>query len=88
MGLHVRSHQGSANWREPASSQDRGEAYCGSPCRSITEPLISTVKPREKALRDRRDPRMDVVGAGRAFGIRDVATGSNASAPRRLVAFG
>ena len=66
----------SANWREPASSQDRGEAYRGSRCRSITEPPISTARPRERARRDRRNARMDVVGATRAFDIRDVAAGA------------
>src|SRR5690349_17779043 len=66
----------SANWREPASSQDRGGAYCGSQCRSIAEPPISTARPRVRALRDRRNARMDVVAACRALGIRDVAAGA------------
>jgi len=66
----------SANWREPASSQDRGEAYYGSRCRSIAEPSISTARPRERALRDRRKARMDVVAACRALGIRDAAAGA------------
>ena len=33
-------------------------------------------KRRGKVLRDRRDARMDLVGVGRAFAIRDVAAGT------------
>jgi len=42
----------------------------------MARPPISTARPRERALRDRRNARMDVVGARWAFGIRDVAAGA------------
>ena len=68
----------SASWRTAASSPDRGEASCSSPYRSMSGLPISTVRRRENAGRDRRDARMDAVGASRAFAIRDVAAGAQA----------
>jgi|SRR5690349_21747074 len=61
-----------------ASFPARGEAYCGSRDRSMSQPPISTARRREKALHDRRTTRMDVLGAGRAFGLCDVAAGVQA----------
>jgi hypothetical protein len=63
-------------WRGPAFSLGRGEAYCSSQFRSMSEPPISTAKPRENTLRDRRDAGMDVVAAGGAFGFADLARGA------------
>src|SRR6266446_5125329 len=37
----------------------------------MTEPRTSTARPREKALRDRRNNRVDPEAVGRAFDIRD-----------------
>src|SRR5262249_27308055 len=64
------------SWREPASFPDRGEAFCSSPNRSMSKPPISTARRCGKARRDRRNTRMDPMGAGRAFAVRDVATGA------------
>ena len=44
----------------------------------MSEPPISTARPRGKVLRDRRDARVDLVGAGRAFAIRNVVAGAQA----------
>ena len=65
----------SANWRGPLSSLDRGEVSRGSPDRSTGELPTSMPKPREKAVRDRRNARLDDVAASRAFDICDVNPG-------------
>ena len=66
----------SASWRGPACSLDRGGAFCSSRYRSMSEPPISTARRRGVPGRDRRDARVDAVGAGRAFAIRGVAAGA------------
>src|SRR5215469_16299139 len=68
----------SASWRVPVFIQDRAEALCSSRYPSMSEPPISTARPRGSELGDRRDARVDLVGAGRAFAIRDVAAGAQA----------
>ena len=50
-----------ASWPEPASFPDPGEAYCSLRDHSITEQPTSTAGPHQRALRDRRDARMDAL---------------------------
>ena len=64
-----------ASCRGPPSSLDHGELSRGSRDRSIAGPPTSTRKPRDKIARDRRDPRMDAVGAGRALDVYYDAAG-------------
>jgi hypothetical protein len=64
------------SWPEPALFPDPGEAYCGLPHHSIAEPSTSTAGPYERALRDRRDARMDAVGTVLALDIRNVFAGA------------
>jgi hypothetical protein len=64
------------SWPEPASFPDPGEAYCSLRDRSIAEPPASTAGPHERALRDRRDARMDTVGNGGALDSCDVFAGA------------
>jgi hypothetical protein len=66
----------SASWRGPVSFPAPGEIYCGLRNRSIKGPPTSTAGPQERALRDRRDSRMDDVGIGRALDIRDGFAGA------------
>src|SRR5689334_3103595 len=66
----------SASWRGPATFLDRGEASCGSREGAIAGLLTLTPKPQHKAARDRRNTRVDVVGAGRAVDIYYVAAGA------------
>jgi hypothetical protein len=71
-----------ASWPEPASFPDPGEVYYGLRDRSIAEPPTSTAEPHQRALHDRRDPRMDAVGTGLALDIYNVfATAQKPSAP-------
>lgn len=64
-----------ASWHGPAFSPAHGETCCSLRYHSMSEPPISTAE-TEKWLHDRRNARMDVVGAGRALGRCDVAVTS------------
>src|SRR5262245_36322 len=78
------------SWPESASFPDPGETYCSLLDHSISEPPTSTVGPHERALRDRRDARMDTVGNGCALDSCDVFAGAQTltaySTPLRAVA--
>jgi hypothetical protein len=65
-----------ATWPEPPPFPDPGEPYCNLQHRLIAELPTLTVGPHKKALRDRRDARMDAVGTGRALDSRDVFAGA------------
>jgi hypothetical protein len=64
-----------ATWPEPPPFPDPGAACCNLQDHSIAEQPTSTVGPHERALRDRRDARMDTVGTGRAVDSDDVVAG-------------
>jgi hypothetical protein len=65
-----------ATWPEPPPFPDLGEPCCNLQDRLIAGPPTSTVEPQERALRDRRDARMDAVGTGRALDRGDVFAGA------------
>jgi hypothetical protein len=57
------------------SFPDPGEAYCGSPDRSIAERPTSTAGRHQRALRDRRDARVaqsniNIVQSGETLEVR------------------